>query len=89
MELEFEDNKIKFKTPEMEFEFEDFDEEFKFIWTLNSKPADRTICFDMESSGLDFFYQPALTLADNPDADYCIPTASMPPIQQGGEQKEE
>ena len=61
MELEFSDNKIKFKTPKMEFEMEDFDEGYKFIWYLNSKPPDRTICFDMESSGLDFFYQPELT----------------------------
>ncbi len=61
MELEFDDNKIKFKTPEMEIEFEDFEEEFKFIWYLNSKPDSNIVEFDIESDGVDFYYQPELT----------------------------
>ena len=59
-ELEFSDNKIKFKTPEMEFEMEDFEDSYKFIWTLNEKPDSRMVCFNIESEGLDFYYQPPL-----------------------------
>ncbi len=61
MELEFEDNKIKFKTPEMEIEFEDFEDSYKMIWYLNSKPDSSIVSFDIESDGVDFFYQPELT----------------------------
>lgn len=64
--LSFEGNKIKFGTPKISFEMFDVpataqDEGgYKYIWYLNEKPASNIISFDIETSGLDFFYQPAL-----------------------------
>jgi len=60
-ELEFIDNKIKWQSPEIEIEFEDFEDKFKFIWHLNKKPDSNKIEFDIVSEGLDFYYQPPLT----------------------------
>jgi len=63
-DLIFEGDKIKFKTPKMDYEMYEYSEGeggYKFIWYLNEKPEDRTICFGIESSGLDFYYQPELT----------------------------
>jgi len=65
--LTFDRDKIKFDTPEMSFEeYEipatDTDEggyEFKCI--LNKKPITNKVEFQIESSGLDFFYQQPLT----------------------------
>src|SRR3990167_3079672 len=63
----FEGEKIRFKTPKMDFEMYDVpatetDEgSYKYIWYLNEKPATNKIEFDIETSGLDFFYQPELT----------------------------
>jgi hypothetical protein len=34
---------------------------YKYIWYLNEKPATNKVEFQIESSGLDFFYQPPLT----------------------------
>ena len=65
--LSFEGDKVKFKTPKMDFEMYDVaptetDEgSYKFIWFLNEKPATNKIEFDIETAGLDFFYQPELT----------------------------
>ena len=63
--LSFESDKIKFSTPKMSFEMygaTDTDEGgYKFIWYLNEKPATNTITFQIETTGLDFFYQPSLT----------------------------
>ena len=63
-DLIFEGDKIKFKTPKMDFEmFETTEGEggYKYIWYLNEKPASNKVEFQIESSGLDFFYQPPLT----------------------------
>ena len=62
--LSFENDKIKFGTPKMSFEMYDYTEGeggFKYIWYLNEKPASNIVSFDIETSGLDFFYQPELT----------------------------
>ena len=65
--LLFEGDKIKFKTPKMDFEMYDVpattnDEgSYKYIWYLNEKPTTNIINFDIETSGLSFFYQPELT----------------------------
>lgn len=62
--LKFKGDKIKFDTPKISFEMYDFTEGeggYKYIWYLNEKPATNKIEFEIESEGLDFFYQPALT----------------------------
>ncbi len=62
--LSFENNKIKFGTPKMNFEMYEYTEGeggYKYIWYLNEKPVSNIVEFDIETSGLDFFYQPELT----------------------------
>src|SRR4030042_761694 len=61
--LSFEGEKIKFGTPKMSFEMYETAEEdgYKYIWYLNEKPATNKVEFQIETSGLDFFYQPELT----------------------------
>jgi len=63
--LSFEGNKIKYGTPKMSFEMYEATDTpeggYKFIWYLNEKPATNKVEFAIESSGLDFFYQPPLT----------------------------
>lgn len=62
--LSFEGEKIKFDTPKISFEMQDYTEGeggFKYIWYLNKKPIGNKVEFDIETSGLDFFYQPPLT----------------------------
>lgn len=65
--LSFEGEKVKFKTPKMDFEMYDVpattndNGSYKYIWYLNEKPATNIVEFVIESSGLDFFYQPPLT----------------------------
>src|SRR4030042_3248648 len=61
--LSFEGEKIKFGTPKMSFEMYETAEEdgYKYIWYLNEKPATNKVEFQIETSGLDFFYQPPLT----------------------------
>lgn len=62
--VKLEDGKIKFETPKMSFEMYDYMEGeggYKYIWYLNEKPLTNKIEFEIESSGLDFFYQPPLT----------------------------
>jgi len=66
-DLKFEGDKIKFDTPKISFEMYDVpatetDEgSFKYIWYLNEPPATNRVEFDIEASGLDFFYQPPMT----------------------------
>lgn len=60
--LSFEGDKVKFGTPKMSFEmFQSDAENYKYIWYLNEKPTSNIVQFQIESSGLDFFYQPPLT----------------------------
>lgn len=62
--LSFDKDKIKFDTPKLSFEMYSVDEgegSYKYIWYLNEKPATNKVEFQIESSGLDFFYQPPLT----------------------------
>lgn len=64
--LFFEGDKIKYGTPKMSFEmYEATDTEeggYKYIWYLNEKPASNIVEFQIETSGLDFFYQPPLNV---------------------------
>ena len=60
--MSFNKNKIIFETPKMDFEmYAPDDENYKYVWYLNEKPEKNVVEFDIESKGLDFFYQPALT----------------------------
>jgi hypothetical protein len=59
--LSFEKDKIKFSTPKMNFEMYNIEDGYKYIWFLNEKPKSNIVEFDIETAGLDFFYQPPLT----------------------------
>ena len=60
--VSFEGDKIKYKTDKMDFEmYAPDDENYKYVWYLNEKPEKNVVEFEIESSGLDFFYQPPLT----------------------------
>jgi hypothetical protein len=62
--LTFDKEKIKFDTPKISFEMYEVSEGeggYKYIWYLNEKPASNIVEFEIETSGLDFFYQPPLT----------------------------
>ena len=78
--LSFKGEKIKFDTPKISFEMYDYEEGeggFKFIWQLNEKPANNKVEFDIETSGLSFFYQPPLT------AEELAEGAERPPEVEG------
>jgi hypothetical protein len=63
-DIEFTGDKVKFKTPKMDFEFyevADGDGAYKYVWYLNEKPASNVVNFGIETTGLNFFYQPPLT----------------------------
>ncbi len=67
-DLKFEDKKIKFKTPDIDYEMYDLgiSEEhpegaYEYEVILKKKPDSNIITFDIETQGLDFFYQPELT----------------------------
>lgn len=53
-------DKIKWSKGNMEVEFVDTEDGYKYIWYLKSKPATNKVEFDIETTGLDFFYQPPL-----------------------------
>ena len=59
--LSFKENKIKFGTPEMDYEMYEYEDGYKYVWYLKKKPDSNIIEFEIESTGLDFFYQPELT----------------------------
>lgn len=63
-DLTFIGDKIKFSTPKIDYEMYEYSEGeggYKFIWTLKEKPKSNIVEFGIETSGLDFFYQPPLT----------------------------
>lgn len=72
-DLSFEGDKIKFKTPKIDYEFYEGENEYKFIWHLKEKPTSNIVEFQIESSGLDFFYQPPLN-EEYPESLNCSPT---------------
>jgi hypothetical protein len=59
--LTFDKDKILFDTPKISFEMYDTEESYKYIWYLNEKPKSNVVSFEIETDGLDFFYQPELT----------------------------
>jgi hypothetical protein len=63
MDVSFQGDKIEFTTPKISFEmYEATDtDSYKYIWYLNEKPESNVMTFNIETEGLDFYYQPALT----------------------------
>lgn len=66
--LDFENNKIKYKEDKKEYHFYEIatsaehpEGAYEFEIILLEKPATNTITLDIETEGLDFFYQPELT----------------------------
>ena len=66
--LSLDGDKIKFETPKIDYHFYDLgvtashaEGAYEFEVILKEKPDSNVITFDIETQGLDFFYQPALT----------------------------
>ncbi len=63
--LTFNNDKVVFSTPKISFEFYESTDTteggYKMVWFLNEKPINNKIEFNIESSGLNFYYQPPLT----------------------------
>lgn len=55
------DGKLKWKDKDEEVHFETTEDAFKFIPVFKKKPATNVIELEIETQGLDFFYQPELT----------------------------
>src|SRR3990167_5128503 len=77
-DLSFVGEKVKFKTPKMDFEMYEAtttsEGEYKYVWYLNEAPLTNKIEFDIETSGLDFFYQPALNVENTDPSLTCTET---------------
>jgi len=77
--LSFVGDKVVYETPKRKYEMYEVpatvDDEggFKYVWYLNEPPITNKIEFGIESSGLDFLYQPPLN-EEYPDSIYCLPT---------------
>jgi hypothetical protein len=59
--LKFENEKIRLDTPKVSYEMYEAEDSYKYVWYLNEKPATNKVEFQIESEGLDFFYQPPMT----------------------------
>ncbi len=60
--LSFDNDEIKFNTSKISFRMYDYTEGeggYKYIWYLDEKPATNKVEFAIESSGLNFYYQPS------------------------------
>jgi len=75
-ELELENEKIKYKEDKKEYHFYEVENGYEFEIVLLEKPDTNVITMDIESEGLNFYYQDALNIeeADNPEVDYCTET---------------
>lgn len=67
-ELTFVDEKVVFTTPKIDYQIYNIatsteypEGAFEYQIDLNEKPDTNIVSFDIETKGLDFFYQPALT----------------------------
>ena len=67
-DLSFEGDKVKFKTPKEEMHFYDLpvseanpEGAYEIEWILNEKPLTNVVEFDIETQGVEYFYQPELT----------------------------
>ena len=59
--LILEGDRIKFETPRVDYELYGYEDGYKYVWYLKNKPDSNVVEFEIESEGLDFFYQPELT----------------------------
>lgn len=71
--VSFEGNKIKYETPKVDYKMYDLpvskeheEGAYEIEAVLKEKPATNVVEFNIETQGLDFFYQPALA-NENPD----------------------
>lgn len=73
--IALEKDKVKYNSKKMSFEMhQTLDKEaYKYVWYLNEKPITNKVEFQMESKGLDFFYQPPLN-EEFPESKNCSPT---------------
>ena len=55
------DGKLEWKDKDIEVHFETTEDAFKYIPVLKKKPATNVIELEIESKGLEFYYQPELT----------------------------
>ena len=78
--LELDGNKIKLKGDKTETHFYEVENGYEYEIILLEKPLSNVIEFDIETAGLNFYYQPALTIKDNPEADYCTDTTCFKEI---------
>lgn len=74
LKFELDGEKIKMKGKKIETHFYEVENGYEFEIILLEKPDTNIVNFDIETKGLNFYYQPALTIEDNPDADYCTDT---------------
>ncbi len=93
-------DKIKFETPKIDYHFYDLgvtashtEGAYEFELTLKEKPLSNVITFDIETNGLDFYYQPELTQeeiddgANRPDnvvGSYAVYHSGNPINYEGG-----
>ena len=80
LKFELDGEKIKLKGKKIETHFYEVGENYEFEIILLEKPISNIIEFDIETQGLNLYYQPILTIENNPDADYCIDTACFKTI---------
>ncbi len=59
--VSFVEDKIKFDTPKAEYNLYDLKDGYEYELILKEKPATNVVSFNIETQGLDFFYQPPLT----------------------------
>ena len=78
--LELDGDKIKMKGDKTEMHFYEVENGYEYEIILLEKPDNNLIEFDIEIKGLNFYYQPALNLEDNPEADYCTDTTCFKEI---------
>lgn len=60
-EIKFENKKIKFETPDIDYHMYEIEDGYEYEVILKKKPNSNIITFDIETQGLDFYYQPELT----------------------------
>ena len=59
--LNFVGDKIVYENSKAKYEMYENGDEYKYVWYLKKKPASNVIEFQIDTEGLDFFYQPPLT----------------------------
>jgi hypothetical protein len=68
----FDKDKVLIDGENLSYEIYETEDEMKYIWYLREKPKSNTLAFDIETEGLNFYYQPPL---DEEGEKNCTPTA--------------